>query len=127
MHVPCSYVGCSSVSCTLLPAEGPCHLLLGISGASPQQQTRCSRMLHTHQERGPCSRLPPSWRIFVLLFTPRLLGASQHRGLTDLCAGEAEQHGQLGLAQGDLLCLPPQHAPALGLHLALCTHTSGCR
>lgn len=62
-----------------------------------------------------------------LLFSPRLLGASQHRGLTDLCAGEAEQHGQLGLAQGDLLCLPPQHAPALGLHLALCTHTSGCR
>lgn len=59
-----------------------------------------------------------------LLFTPRLLGASQHRGLTDLCAGEAEQHSQLGLAQGDLLCLPPKHAPALGLPLALCTLTS---
>lgn len=66
MHVPCSYAGCSSVSCTLLPAEDPCHLLLGISGASPQQHTQCSRMLHTHQECSPCSRLPLSWRIFVL-------------------------------------------------------------
>lgn len=49
MHVPCSYMGCSSVSCTLLPAEDPCHLLLGIFWS-------ISPAAHTVQQDAPHTR-----------------------------------------------------------------------